>query len=87
MATDGEGEGVVNAALPEPGRGVSGLGAKVRDHPMKIAAGRIRNKISLFSIYKLISATYKLISATPRVSMRYCAGIPMFNEPGHSRLG
>jgi hypothetical protein len=56
IATDGEGEGVVNAALPAPCCGVSGWGAKKRDHPMKITADRIRNKISLFSIYKLVCA-------------------------------
>jgi hypothetical protein len=54
VATDGEGEGVVNAAVPAPGCGVSGLGAKNCDHPMKITAERIRNKTSLFSIYKFI---------------------------------
>ena len=65
-AIDGEGEGVVNAAVPAPERGVSGGGEKKCDHPMKITADRIRNKTSLFSIYKF--------------------SVPMFNEPGRSRL-
>ena len=80
IATDGEAEGVVNAALPAPCCGVSGLDPKKCDHPMKITADRIRNKISLFSIYKLVGAA-------PLDYALRCAGVPMFNEPGHSRPG
>jgi sulfur relay (sulfurtransferase) DsrC/TusE family protein len=47
---------------------------------MKITADRIRNKISLFSIYKLVGAA-------PLDYALRCAGVPMFNEPGHSRPG
>jgi hypothetical protein len=59
-ATDGEGVGVVNAAFPSPGRGFSG-GAMNCDHPMKITAERIRNKTSLFSIYKLIGTVPRAV--------------------------